>query len=553
MGAGELSAEHYFLILQHRKWFVLAVFLIVSCGTGVVSYLLPNVYTSETLILVDPQQVPPDYVKPTVSGDIRDRLGTLSQQILSVTRLQRIIDTFNLYPEARRDLAQEEVISRMRQDITIELIDEPGGRSRRDEGLQAFKITYSGNEPRVVAQVTNELASLFIEENLKARERIATGTSEFIGDQLVVTERRLTELEGQLRDFKLKHAGELPDQQATNLQILGQLQARLQMVVDAQNRAEQQKGYLQAIAATQPAPEAASAETAATGEPTETDDSRAANSDADIPNLGLIEDERRLAELRSRYGEQHPDVLRLQREVEETREIKQKGAEAAEELRAARFAPAPVQSPVPRKEAPLRLPPGAQTIEALLAQVTGLDSEIANQKKEQERVLESIAAYQQRVEAVPIREQEIADVVRDYEMTKVHYSDLLSKGISAREATELEVLQKGERFTILDPAQVPEQPSRPNRILINAVGSAGGLVLGIVLALVTEFLGFSITLPQQIFAATGISVLGVIPIILTRADRLQRRRRAMAGAATGLTVLLAAGALLVYHYRVQIF
>jgi len=246
-------------------------------------------------------------------------------------------------------------------------------------------------------------------------------------------------------------------------------------------------------------------------------------------------------------------VLRLQREVEETREIKQKGAEAAEELRAARFAPAPVQSPVPRKEAPLRLPPGAQTIEALLAQVTGLDSEIANQKKEQERVLQSIASYQRRVETVPIREQEVADLVREYEMSKKHYGDLLSKGISAREATQLEVRQKGERFMILDPAQVAEKPSRPNRILINALGSVGGLALGIVLALTTEFLGFSITIPQQILAATGVPVLGIIPIILTNADRLQRRRWTMAGAATGLTAVLVAGALLVYHYRTQIF
>ena len=165
-GVGELSAEHYLLILQHRKWFIAVIFLIVACGTGVVSYFLPNVYTSETLILVDPQQVPSDYVKPTVSGDVRNRLGTLSQQILSTTRLQKIIDTFKLYAESN-NLAQEEVITRMRADISVEVISEFGA-GRRNEDLQAFKIGYSGNEPRVVAQVTNELASLFIEENLKA-------------------------------------------------------------------------------------------------------------------------------------------------------------------------------------------------------------------------------------------------------------------------------------------------------------------------------------------------------------------------------------------------
>ena len=550
-GVGELSGEHYLLILRHRKWFILAIFLIVACGTGVVSYFLPNVYTSETLILVDPQQVPDDYVKPTVSGDVRNRLGTLSQQILSTTRLQRIIDTFNLYAKARKDSAQEEVITQMREDISIELIDQSGAGQRRrgEDDLQAFKITYSGNEPRVVAQVTNELASLFIEENLKARERVATGTSEFIEDQLVQTEKQLEELEAKLRDFKLKHLGEMPDQQATNLQLLGQLQSRLQMVVDAQNRAEQQKSYLQAILAAQPAPDASS-------KAAETDAIQETSSEAaDTPNppdpertdanLIRLRNERRLAELLSRYGEDHPDVLRLKREVEETREIEQ---EAAREFRDAKAVPTPVQ----RQGAPLPVQRG-QSIEALRAQLTALDSEIANQKKEQERVLQSIASYQRRVETVPIREQEVADLVREYEMSREHYSNLLAKGMSAREATQLEVRQKGERFTILDPAQVPEKPSRPDRILINLLGSIGGLALGVVLAFATEFLGFSITIPQQILAATGVPVLGVIPIILTGADRLQRRRWTIAGAATGLMAVLVAGALLVYHYRTQIF
>jgi polysaccharide chain length determinant protein (PEP-CTERM system associated) len=552
MGAGELSPEHYLLILSHRKWFILTVFLVVSCGTAVVSRILPDVYTSETLILVDPQQVPSDYVKPTVVGDVRNRLGTLSQQILSVTRLQRIIETFNLYPEARRDLAQEDVINRMREDISIQMIDDAAARRYR-EGLQAFKISYSGNEPRMVAQVTNELASLFIEENLKARERVAAGTTEFISNQLVETERKLVDLEARLRDYKLQHAGELPDQQAANLQILGQQQSRLQMLVDSQNRAEQQKSYLQAILAAQ----APTVEPDEPSEPEETaTDSPSPNTEDAIINAGLIADEKRLAELRSRYGDRHPDVVRLQREVEETRALREKAAKAEMELRAARTVPAPVQAQTPvvfNRLAPNPSVPGKQSVEGVLAQIGTLDSQIAHDKREQERILQSIATYQRRVEAIPIREQEIADLARDYQMTKEHYSDLLSKQMSAQQATELEARQKGERFTILDPAQVPERPSRPNRILINALGSAAGLGLGIILALITEFLGFSITQPQQIFATTGITVLGVIPMILTHADRMQRRRRMIAGTATGVTVLLAAGAFLIYHYRILSF
>src|SRR5579885_2156030 len=172
-GLPDLSPEHYLRVLLHRKWIVLGLFFIISAGTAIVTYQLPDVYTSETVILVDPQQVPDTYVRPTVSGDGRNRLGTLSQQILSATRLQKVIETFNLYPEDRKRLPREDVINKMRGDISVQMVNDSGAK----QDLEAFKIAYSGLNPQVTAQVTNELASLFIEENLKAREEMATGTS----------------------------------------------------------------------------------------------------------------------------------------------------------------------------------------------------------------------------------------------------------------------------------------------------------------------------------------------------------------------------------------
>src|SRR5689334_8846819 len=123
---GQISIEHYLRVLLHRKWLVVAVFVFVSAATFIVSSRLPNVYTSETVILVDPQKVPDSYVKSTVTGDVRNRLGTLSQQILSATRLQKIIETLNLYAEARKREAREEVISRMRADIAVQVVSDFG-------------------------------------------------------------------------------------------------------------------------------------------------------------------------------------------------------------------------------------------------------------------------------------------------------------------------------------------------------------------------------------------------------------------------------------------
>src|ERR1035438_10386861 len=173
-GRGDVSLEHYLYLIIHRKWLVLGSFLLVSLSTAIVSFRLPNIYKSETVILVDPQRVPESYVKATVTGDVRNRLNTLSQQILSATRLQKIIESMNLYPEDMKTLPREDVITRMRADISVNVLSDLGG----GQDLQAFRISYRGKEPRVVAQVANALAALFIEENLKAREEQATGRSE---------------------------------------------------------------------------------------------------------------------------------------------------------------------------------------------------------------------------------------------------------------------------------------------------------------------------------------------------------------------------------------
>src|ERR1051326_4645371 len=238
-----ISPEHYWRILLHRKWLVLGVFVLVSAVTIFYSQTLPNIYTSDTVILVDPQKVPESYVKSTVTGDIRNRLGTLSQQILSATRLQKIIDSLNLYPEERKRLAREDVITTMRHDIFTNIVSDFGG----SQDLQAFKITYSGKDPRLVAQVTNQLASLFIDENWKAREQQATGTTEFLENQLQETCKALEAQEAKIKDFRMKHIGEMPEQQTAGLQILGQLQSQLQLEGEALSRAESQKTILESM------------------------------------------------------------------------------------------------------------------------------------------------------------------------------------------------------------------------------------------------------------------------------------------------------------------
>ena len=518
-------------VLAHRKWRVLGIWLLGSVATILIALRLPDVYTSETLILVDPQKVPEAYVKSTVTGDVRNRLGTLSQQILSQTRLQKIIEQLNLYPEdKKKGMAREDVIAKMRSDISVRVVSDFGAT----QDLQAFRISYSGPEPRLVAQVTNQLASQFINENLTARSVQAEGTTEFITNQKRESLKALDEQEAKLRDFKLKHVGEMPQQQTADLQLLGQAQSQYQLESEALARAEQQRDYLQSLMA-QTAPVVDLDQGEQKGPASSGEKGRLALKPSVVAKA-------RLAEMLSRYGEQHPDIRRLKSQIEE--------AEAREAKEAPVAAPAQVTAPVSSvKPAAVPAPPSKHYNPILQSQLRAIDDEIAKHKAEQQRLSKLVSSYRSMLDAIPIREQEVAQLERDYEISKAHYAQLLEKELSAKSATQLEMRQKGEKFEVLDSAQPAERPARPNRVLIDVGGSIGSLVLGLLLATAKEFYALSIIVPRDIAAVAGnLAVLGVIPIIRTQSDRRSRRRRVLL-ATSAVLVLTVCSAVAVLHYR----
>jgi polysaccharide chain length determinant protein (PEP-CTERM system associated) len=548
----ELSPSHYFQLLLHRKWIVICVFVAVSAVTIVVAQLLPNIYSSETVILVDPQKVPEAYVKATVTGDVRNRLGTLTQQILSTTRLQKIIESFNLYAEERKKLAREDVIARMRADINVSMVT--GGGQQGD--LQAFKITYSGRDPRLVAAVTSQIASLFIEENLKAREQQATGTTEFLQHTLDETKKTLEDQETKLRDFRMKHVGEMPEHQVSTLTVLGQLQASLQQENEALSRAEQQRTYLQTtMTQAQPVVDVDGVDDSAAPFPTPAataksqTPSKGPASPAVSPNTSLADDRVKLAALLARYTDSHPEVRRLKEQIAD---------KEAKEARNAPPGPAPVSTEAAKAaEPPVPVPPAKKrpvlavnlANPVLVSQLKNIEAEIARHKEEQQRLNRLVSSYQSKLEAIPVREQQIAELVRDYEITKAHYSGLLDKQFSAETATQLEIRQKAEKFSILDPAQPAQRPSKPNRLLIDFAGSVGGLLLGVILAIGSEFFGVSITCAEHVPLENGNQVLEIIPIILTENDLRRRRKQMIMATVSGGVTMAAVCGVLIYHLR----
>jgi uncharacterized protein involved in exopolysaccharide biosynthesis len=213
------SLEQVSRLIWRGKWWVVAPVLLSAAATFALLQYLPNVYRSETTILVVPQRVPDSYVQSTVSARIEDRLQSISQQLLSRSRLEPIILEFNLYRARRASRPMEDVVEFMRAQIDVQTV-------RGD----AFVLGFTSEDPEVARRVTERLASLFIEENLRDREVLADATNQFLESQLEDARRRLIENEKRLEGFRLRYSGELPTQVQNNLQAMQNLQLRTQVL-----------------------------------------------------------------------------------------------------------------------------------------------------------------------------------------------------------------------------------------------------------------------------------------------------------------------------------
>jgi polysaccharide biosynthesis transport protein len=491
--AAQFSPLSLARMLWLHKLTILLVWLLVSGITVAVVYMLPAQYTAEVQILVYPQEIPEKLVQSVVNTNIQDRLATISAEILSAPWLQKVIDDFGLYKKESKTHIREEILQMMRQGITIKV---EKGWSTNQPG--AFRVAYTGDNPAIVAQVANRVAELYIEENMRTRENQVGETTEFLGTLLDDAKKRLDVSEAAISAYKQKHNGELPEQVAAIAANVARLQGEGNGNRDAiaraegakltlQNTLELSQGTLQALLDRPDAPAPVAAAPAEAAEPKSV---RVAK-----PSELL---EVQLAGLQARgLGDQHPQIKALKTAIAAA-----KVEEEKIEQEAANAPPAP--APVPAPEAPKRAvaPPvqpvkpagerpdvmvARSQIRTIQAQIDNLDKDIATRTADQDRLAGAINEAQGRLSNVPVREQEIAQIMRDHANIEGEYQALLSKNSTAKASSDMEFRQKSERFVINDPARVPEQPVSPNRVLFNLLGSIGGLVLGVCMALGKEF------------------------------------------------------------------
>ncbi|MEA2563089.1 MAG: protein tyrosine kinase modulator [Acidobacteriota bacterium] len=460
-------------VRRRPLWLIVPVLLGLAAAWGALRLMTP-IYRASTLVMVEKQKVPADYVKATVTSGMEERLSTIEQQITNRSNLERIVEEMNLYPELRTMEPIENVVGVARANLTV-----------AKKGDSVFTIFFKDPDPVKAANTANRVAELFILENLKLRENQAQGTSSFLEAELAETKQKLELQEAKIAAFKSQYMGQLPEQRDTNLQAVGQLQDKLEINMDALDKAETRKIILQREIAELSRPV-----------PVPQVQMPSAPSGPKAPTR-LEQLQAQLAELRSRYTAQHPDVIRLEAEIEQVRKI-----ERGQQIDVSE---APAMPPPPQTYTPRADP-------RLLAQVEAVDMEIRSLQGERARILADIGNTQVRLENVPRVEQQLLSLTRDYDNIQRSYESLLAKRIDAKLAENLEKSRQSEQFNILEKAIPPADPYSPNRLLFLVIGLAGGTLLGMVSAFLREQTDSTFAEGDALQNAfPGVHVLATIP------------------------------------------
>ena len=552
------SLSDYLSAFRRRKMQIAIIFSVLMVIALAIAFLLPPVYQSTATILIEEQEVPPELVQSTITSYADQRIQVISQQVMTRQNLLEIVNKYNLYPEVRERQTTEDVLGRMRDDISLNIISADVVDPRRGvptKATIAFTLSYNGDNPAATQRVASELVSLYLNENLKNRQEKTQETRVFLSEEAERLSDYLSKLLVKIAAFKEQNVGRLPELMQLNIQMRDRADSEL-MAVDQQLRAlEERKIYLEGqLAQLKPNTPLISS----SGERILNTDERLKTLQAaytslsgvytpDHPDLKKMQREiaalegegggdpdsaehaKQLTRLRAelavsseKYSANHPDVVRLKREI--------KALESLQSL-----------SRGPRLEDE---PPENPAYITLQAQLEAANSDARSLQERRAELEAKIASYEERLEQTPQVEREYLDLSRDYENARQRYLEINQKQMQAQVAEELEKDRKGERFSLIDPPQLPEKPESPNRPAILLVGFVLALGGGMAYAGVLESVDNAVRGPKSLNAALGAPPLAIIPYVENRRDLSRRQRiKILSLLAVILTILATLGAI----------
>jgi polysaccharide chain length determinant protein (PEP-CTERM system associated) len=480
----ELTMDDYLAILRRRAKLIVIPVLLAPLAGLLISYAFPAKYTSRSLILVEGQKVPESMVQPVVSQDLTARIATLQQQVLSQSKLQPVIE--RLYP-GKSSQEVSELIDQISQNMTVDpVVTDLAQFGKKKPGAQnssvpGFYVTYSASNPREAQQICRELTSLLVDENLKSVADVAKGTSDVLNKGIEDAKRNLDDLDARLANFKKRYVGQLPGDEENNLKILMGLNSQLEANTQTLNRAQQDKAYTESLVAQQVAAW------------------KSAQSSTNPQTLEkqLSDLQSQLLDLQARYTADHPDVIKAKADIAE---VKKKLAEIN------KAATDPTDAPTEKASA--IEPPEIRQLRSQLHQYSDL---ISAATRDQKRLEEEIAVYQGRVSLSPAVEEQYKAMARDYDNAQKTYQELLAKKSSADLTVQMNQQAQGEQMAMLNPPNLPESPSFPNRLLFAGGGLGVGLALGMGLTMWQELRDKSIRTQADVEAALDLPMLVAVP------------------------------------------
>ncbi|MBO0910817.1 MAG: lipopolysaccharide biosynthesis protein [Acidobacteria bacterium] len=485
----ELTMDDYLAMLRRRLKVILIPTLLAPLAGFLISYAFPPKYTSQSLVLVEEQKVPEGYVAPVVTEDLTQRVATLEQKALGADRLRPLIDKLS-QQGLLRGRNVDELIDEIRTNVQIQavqtvLVPTPtaAGAPRRkgESSVPGFNLNYTSSNPREAQAVSAGLTDIMLQENLRDREQVAQNTTDFLSRQVEDAKHNLDDLDGRLAAFKKQYIGQLPGDEENNLKLLMAMNSQLEANTQILNRASQDKTYSESLLAEQLAVW------------------KNSQSETDPQTLQkqLSAEQSVLIALQGRYTDDHPDVLKTKREI----------ADLQKKLDSANAA-ADNPSPTTNTKGSLAEPP---EIQQLRTQIHQYEDAIAMATRNQKMLAQQIKVYQGRVELSPAVEEQYKQLTRDYDTARKFYDDLLAKRSQSEMQTAMEREQQGEQMRLQIPADLPDAPSFPNRLLFAAGGLASGLLVGFALALWLEMRDKSVRTESDVLALLDLPVLSQVP------------------------------------------
>lgn len=480
----ELTMDDYLAMLRRRIKVILIPTLLAPLAGFLISYAFAPKYTSQSLVLVEEQKVPEGYVKPVVTEDITQRIATMQQQVLSRNRLVPMIGNLQL---AKKGKSVDDIIDDIRANLSIEPVQPDITATAKKKGqstdLPGFYVNYTADNPHDAQQVCSQLTSMLLEENLKIREGVAQGTTEFLTGQVDSAKKNLDDLDGKMAVFKKQYMGQLPGDEENNLKLLMGLNSQLDSNTQTLNRAQQDRTYTESLLSQQVAAWKSS--------------QNATNPQTLQQQLAALQSE--LITLQARYTDDYPDVVKTKANIADVkRKLDEMNTAASQTL------------PDTSDKAGVAEPPEIRT---LRLQIHQYDAAITQATREQSRIKDQISVYQGRVALSPAVEEQYKSLNRDYDTAQKFYNDLLAKKSESEMQTDMERRQQGEQMRLLNPASLPDSPSFPVRWLFAAGGAGGGLAIGMGLALWLELRDKAIRTEQDVIAILELPTLVSVPWI----------------------------------------